>query len=119
MDALTRVVQGENEMKAWYIRNKNDSFFATVVFAETRGKAKAVALTTDTCEDCDFNDIQATRVPELDDAYRGVSEMDWDDPDERIRMVKDAGFSCLSDLGDCYACPAEEWCDRAKELEHE
>ena len=38
-------------MKAWIAREK-DSFMATVVFAETRGKARAIAQYTDACEDC-------------------------------------------------------------------
>lgn len=40
-------------MKAWLAREK-DEFCATVVFAETRGKAKALALYTEACEDQEY-----------------------------------------------------------------
>ena len=36
-------------MKTWLVR-ENDEFCATVVFAETRGKAKAAALYTECCD---------------------------------------------------------------------
>lgn len=35
-------------MKAWLVREK-DEFCATVVFADTRGKARAMALLTECC----------------------------------------------------------------------
>ena len=44
-------------MKAWLVREK-DEFCATVVFAETRGKARSTALATDCCEDSCFCDIE-------------------------------------------------------------
>ena len=44
-------------MKAWRVR-KEGRFWATVVFAETRGKARAIARHTDACEDCDFCDMR-------------------------------------------------------------
>ena len=35
-------------MKAWIVKEK-DEFAATVVFAETRGKARMLAMLTDAC----------------------------------------------------------------------
>ena len=52
-------------MKAWLVKEK-DEFCATVVFAETRGKARAMASHTETCEDADFCDILVYRRPALD-----------------------------------------------------
>ena len=52
-------------MKAWLVREK-DEFIATVVFAETRGKAKVVAMRTEACEDVDFCDIEVRRKPQMD-----------------------------------------------------
>ena len=46
-------------MKAWIARIKG-KFCATVVFAETRGKAKSAALYTYCCEDANFCDIENT-----------------------------------------------------------
>lgn len=37
-------------MKAWIVRDKNDCCGAEVVFAETRGKARSLALCTDCCD---------------------------------------------------------------------
>lgn len=63
-------------MKAWLVRQK-DEFCATVVFAETRGKARALALLTDACEDADWLDIDVYRRPNLDKYYvDGKREMD-------------------------------------------
>lgn len=47
-------------MKAWLVREK-DEFCATVVFADTRGKARAMALNTECCEDADFCSIEVHR----------------------------------------------------------
>ena len=47
-------------MKAWLAKDK-DEFIATVVFAETRGKARSIAMRTETCEDVDFCNIYIRR----------------------------------------------------------
>ena len=52
-------------MKAWLVKDK-DEYYATVVFAETRGKARALAMHTDACEDVDFCDIEVRRKPQID-----------------------------------------------------
>lgn len=105
-------------MKAWIVDDPIEAASAAVVFAETRGQAKVLAQSTDACEDMAFTDIRAVRAPELDRFYKGKSEMDWFDPDDRIAMVKYGGFHCL-DIGKdkCEACPAHEWCDRYEEEE--
>lgn len=55
-------------MKAYLVKDK-DEFCATVVFAETVGKARALAMSTECCEDVDFCDIQVKRQPQLDKYY--------------------------------------------------
>lgn len=101
-------------MKAWFVRKK-DEFCATVVFAETRGKARALAMHTDACEDADFCDIEVHRKPNMDKYYqKGKREMDWYKADDRIALVKDAGFRCDTDYldrEDCDYCPARNHCD--------
>ena len=52
-------------MKAYLVKDK-DELSATVVFAETAGKARALAMSTECCEDVDFCDIQVRRRPQLD-----------------------------------------------------
>lgn len=105
-------------MKAWFVKEK-DAFCATVVFAETRGKAKYLALSTDTCEDASFCDIEVRRMKELDKYYKeGKWELDWENPADRIALVKDGGFVCdpdYYDWEDCAVCPAKEYCDYHKD----
>lgn len=109
-------------MKAYKISDlKGYADYSTVVFAETRGKAKVIAIHTDSFEDYEFTEIGARRVPALDKYYRGICEMDWHDPKDRVALVKEANFSCsyewdIEDLG-CEKCPAKQWCDRGSEVE--
>ena len=111
-------------MKAWLVREKGE-FCAEVVFAETRGKARALALRTDCCEDANFTDIEVTRMRSADKySGNGKWHLDWDDPKDRIILVKECGFMCDYDAFDmryCVLCSAKEYCDkyhdRMKELE--
>ena len=97
-------------MKAWLVRNDP---YATIIFAETRGKAKVLAQHTETCEDCDFCDIEIHRVPKADKYYKnGKTEMDWQNPKDRIILVKEFGFQCVDILiEECEECSAKEFCD--------
>lgn len=101
-------------MKAYRVTDEEAcENYATVVFAETRSQAKTEAMATDACEDARYIDIRATRIPELDKEYRGHTEMDWEDPQDRIALVK-CGWSCHPDYwdpSDCERCPAADWCD--------
>ena len=105
-------------MKAWLVREK-DEFCATVVFAETRGKARALARCTDACEDVDFVRIEVSRMKECDKCYKdGKWQMDWEDPADRLVLVKDCGFYCDYDAFDlkyCADCSGKEYCDQYKD----
>ena len=105
-------------MKAWRV-NVKDEFCVEVVFAETRGKAKTLALSTDTCEDAHFTEIEACRLPQLDKYYKeGKWHFDWENPKDRIVLVKECGFHCDSDyfdLEDCDLCSAREYCSLFKD----
>lgn len=98
-------------MKAWLVRER-DSEYATVVFAETRGKARSLAMATDACEDAGFCDIDVSRRPNMDKYYKkGKKEMDWYDDKDRLALVKDGGFYCEdSALIECDQCPAKKYC---------
>lgn len=102
-------------MKAWLVKDK-DEFCATVVFAETRGKARSLAQHTEACEDVAFCDIEVRRKPDFDKYYvEGKKEMDWLNSKDRIALVKDGGFVCDPDYWeweDCESCPAKEYCDK-------
>ena len=101
-------------MKAWLVREK-DSECATVVFAETRGKARSIARYTDACEDADFCDIEVRRKPNMDKYYsNGKKEMDWYEAKDRIALVKECGFMCVCDC-EYEDCPAADYCERGQE----
>ena len=105
-------------MKAYSVRDKN-SFYSTVVFAESVNKAKAIAIRTDACEDVPYTDIRTKRMPMLDKYYRvGKKEMDWYDDNDRIALVKDGKFHC-HDIEECQNCPAKQYCDYCEEYEVE
>ena len=105
-------------MKAWLVREK-DEFAATVVFAETRRKARSLAQHTEACEDANFCDIDVYRRPALDKYYvDGKKEMYWWRAEDRIALVKDGGFVCSPEFWeeeDCETCPAAEYCDMYKD----
>ena len=107
-------------MKA-YIVGEKDSFERTIVFAETAGKARNLARYTDACEDCDFCDIEVRRFPKLDKYYKnGKSEMEWENPQDRIAIVKEANFRCeYVEKIICEDCPAKKYCEAYKELTEE
>ncbi len=108
-------------MKAWRVTDREYVCdYSIIVFAETRNKAKVIAQHSDAFDDCDLRyvDFRVTRAPELDKYYRGNDEMDWFDKNDRIAMVKEAGFSCSPECWepeDCESCPARQWCDRGSE----
>ena len=110
---------GSRTMKAWYIRADNVDYTG-IVFAETRGKAKTLALNTDNWCDSDFTDLQVTRCPEADCRYTGQKELDWENPDDRLFMVKELCFCCVwwADT-ECEECSAKEYCDRYEKEESE
>lgn len=111
---MTNYERVKQRMKAWLVRERNE-FLATVVFAETRGKAKSIALTTEVCESCDFCNIEVHRVQRMDKYYKpGKTEMDWCNPIDRLALVKECGFTCDYDYrseSECQECSAREICD--------
>ena len=100
-------------MKAWLALNKTDDEGAmAIVFAETAGKAKALALHTAACEDSNFTDISVSRMPKADKMYKpGKIEMDWNDPNDRLFMVKHCSFYCIDKNEKlCRECNAKKYC---------
>ena len=81
-------------MKAWLISGDDDDYGAEVVFAESRNKAKMIALYDDVCTDTPYIRIKCSRLKSADKYYRGNSRMDWND-DDRVALVKDCNFSCI------------------------
>lgn len=111
-------MSGKN-MKAWIVREKNE-FCAAVVFAQTRRKAKVLAMQTDACDGADFMDIEVHRAKEADKYYQdGKTQLDWDNDADKIVLVKECGFVCDIDFFEpenCVTCVAKEYCDQYSDL---
>ena len=109
-------------MKAYHVTDrKGYSDYSVIVFAENRGKAISSALGTDEFPqyDWEFTDLTARRVPALDKAYHGCWRMEWYDDDDRLAMIKDAGFYCDEDSFDpreCEECIGKDYCSRYEEF---
>lgn len=102
-------------MKAYRVEERNGVYdFATVVFAETRNKAKRIAMSTDCLDGVEYIDISATRIPTLDRFYRGKDEMDWYNDKDKIAMVRYGNFTCSYEFEteNCETCSAKQWCKR-------
>lgn len=98
-------------MKAWVCKDKTESFCSTVVFAETAGKARALAQRTDCCEDVDWCNISINRLKEMDGHYRGYAEMDWHDDEDRRALVG-IGWRCWEPSDkECEVCCARDICE--------
>lgn len=87
-------MSGSAKIKAWLVQDKCDYYgCATVVFAETRGKAKSIALHTVTFSDSSFIDLIVLRLPVADKMYSpGKQEMDWYNKKDRSFLMKECGF---------------------------
>lgn len=98
-------------MKAWSVHNDYTGF-STIVFADTRGQAKSIAMNTEVGEDYSFTEIRVLRCKPMDDLYKGKCEADWYDPDTRVTLVQDCGWYCVEPFEEeCKDCPASEWCE--------
>lgn len=89
-----------------------------VVWAETSGKAKRIAL--DMCEsmwDFDFVKLRARRLPKMDMLYKGEPVADWCDEEVRNKLVYEYGWHCAEpDLRDCKICSAREFCETWEDM---
>lgn len=102
-------------MKAWLIR-ENDIEGYEVIFAETRGKAKSIALHTDTFSECDFCDLEACRAYNIDKYYTdGKRRMNWYDQQDRLAFIKEYDSYCIGDFfgGFCENCLSKDYCGRS------
>lgn len=106
-----------NDMKAWQIEEPYEGY-ATIVFADTRNKAKYLAIQYDEAlQECGYAEVRAIRRPELD-KYAGDSPhtMDFSSDEDRLIMVREAGFRCLEpDYDDCEKCVAKDYCGEYKD----
>lgn len=89
-------VRGGDTMKAYIIQDlKGYADYSTVVFAETSGKAKAIAIHTDSFEDYEFTEISARRVKVVTRTVQRLTQQNnW-----RVLGVEVTTF--CSQLGEC------------------
>ena len=86
--------------------------YQTVVFADTPSKAKVIAMSTDSLMDAPYLEIRAVRMPDMDAEYRGHSEMEWDNIEDRRALVKHGWFCLEPDrIDDCAECPVRDECE--------
>ena len=107
-------------MKAWTAQN-DWTGIGVVVFAETRGQARALLLHSDEFEGFDYIEIPVRRASLFDECYRGEWQMDWYDANDRIALCK-AGWSCIDDAfypEDCMVCPARDYCDKWEDYQED
>ena len=98
-------------MKAYIVRLYGE--FVTVVFADSAGKARSFALHTVSCRDSNFTDIQVLRLYKADCLYRGKIEMDWSNPQDRLFLVTECGFSCHElNYMECIVCSSKYACHK-------
>ena len=97
-------------------RVDTDDGYSKVIFAESRGKAKVIAMHSDFFEDMNFLEIKPYRVLQFDKCYRGLPEMDWEDKYDRIALVVD-GWTCHEDI-ECQpnTCPVKQLCRRYADI---
>lgn len=107
-----------NVMPKAYAISADYAPYSEVVWAETSGKAKRIAL--DKCESMwglDFIELRARRLPEMDLLCKGKPVADWCDDETRIKLVSEYGWHCAEpELYDCKTCPAKEFCDTWEDM---
>ena len=105
-------------MKAWIVSDNSGECGSIIVFAETRGKAKHYALRQDEFDGCEYTDLWARRFKDFDNKYHGHAEADWYDPETRITLVRDYGWTCIDyECYYCENCPAKQWCHTYNEYQ--
>lgn len=63
-------------MKAWGCMDY-DAECGVIVYAETRGRARSLAMTTDGLDTSDWNNVEVRRVKELDGKRPFGTVLDW------------------------------------------
>lgn len=104
-------------MKAW-ICTAETTEFSMVIFAETRGQAKTIAMSSDYLAESSYIDVRARRFAEADGEYRGRQEMDWYASKEDRRFLVSHGWRCNPEMWepeDCEGCGCADFCAYAKE----
>ena len=108
-------------MKAWLVHDKWCNECNEIIFAETRGKAIVEAQSCDQFWDYNFIEMTAVRYQVFDKFYKpGKWRMDWDDPEDRVAMVRFGGAYCSDEMDvsieECERCEAHPWCTQYDDM---
>ena len=106
-------------MKAYQVWDcKDDYGYSTIVFAENCRKAKIIAQSTDVCGNTEYINIRVKRCKQADCIYKGSCEIDWDDMEQRLFLVKNLGWACVDiyDEQECEKCSAKPNCRYYQDL---
>ena len=95
--------------KAWYIRSGSSNNCHEVVFADSADEARILARSA-LPGNVAFSDVHVTRVPALDDKYVDHSVMNWDDPNDRLALMR-LGWRCSTWADDCAVCAGRDFCE--------
>ena len=104
------------EKVAWHVF-PSDMEYGDVVFAETRNKARFLAIEIcDGFEDLEYVDVHARRLPKADNQCKGRNKMDWYNDEDRLFLAKEYGFWCggYIEPDDCKCCCANQYCEEYK-----
>ena len=102
-------------MKAW-ICEEPIMGYCVVVFAETRNKARIIAMGTDECNGMEYIEIKPRRFPEADSEYfLGKTQMIWDDPHDKRFLIRH-GWHCERDYAFCAECDDLQYCEWGQDL---
>lgn len=98
-------------MKAWSVFTDYGDY-SSIVFADTAGRARQKAQSTDACEYVDWRDIRVKRMPKLDGMEdREPRDAPWLNEEIRLILVKDYNWACAEpQYSDCDSCSAKEFC---------
>lgn len=102
-------------MYAYKVLDK-DYYYSVVVFAESPSKAKSYALGLGEFCGSNYIDLRAERIKPLDKYYKPDKKyLDWYIDEDRLALVKDAGYRCEDPSFECKGCIARKYCDTIKE----
>ena len=102
---------------AFEIRNLRSNGRCICFFADRRKAMSYAYKYYPDFWDCKYTDMRIKRSKKLDKYYRGVSMMDWENPEDRLAMVKELNYCCAYSIPieklDCANCSAKDCCSRS------
>jgi len=92
-------------MKAWSVMDYGAEC-GYIVFAETRGKARAAAMGCAGLDCSEWNDVEVRRIPKLDGKRNAPCVLDWE---KDGRIYYEAGWYPIDGAPSCDCCGLFEY----------